>query len=99
MDVDGEKLGNAALEKQRQRLAVLPPKPMADAIALEGVEALIVEKRLDEGMAGRIAVQHRREIGADRLTDGGIVAQRLLEHLARQKRIEIVAAELAGEMI
>ena len=58
---------------------------MGDAIALQRMKAFVIEKGLDKGMAGGIAVEHRRQIGADRLADAGIGRQRFLEGFARQQ--------------
>ena len=99
MDVDAEQFGNAALEKQRHALALLGPQPVGDAIAFERMDPLEEQERLDMGMAGGIALEHGREVGAHRLADGGIGVDRLLEDLAGEHRVQIFAADLLGEVV
>ena len=41
------------------------PQPMREAVRLERVEALEVEHRLDEAVAGRVAVGDGEDVGAE----------------------------------
>jgi len=45
MDVDGKHLGHAALQEMRKLSPTIAPQPMANAVALQRVEALVVQKR------------------------------------------------------
>ena len=73
---------------------------MGDAIAFQRMEAFVEEKRLDKGMAGGIAVEHRRKVGAHRLADAGIGARSLpRKSRAPASGLEILAAQLLGQMV
>ena len=98
MDVDTEKLRDAALKKQRHPFAVLVPEPVRDAKRFQRLKALVVEKGLQIGVAGRVALEHSRKIGAHSRSDGHIARQRLFEGFAGQQRGDIVIAELLGEV-
>ena len=99
MDVDIEQFGNAALEEQRHAMAVLPPKPMGDAITFQRVEPLVEQECFCVGMTGWITLEHRRKIRSHRLPDPGIGDDGLFENLAGEHRTDILAAHLLGEMI
>ena len=71
MDVGLERRRGAALQIEREVLAVPVPKPMGEAMGLDGVEALEVEHRLDEARAGGIAVEDRDDVGAEGLGEVG----------------------------
>jgi hypothetical protein len=45
MDIDGKNLGHAALQEMCKLSPTIAPQPMADAVPLQRVEALIVQKR------------------------------------------------------
>ena len=45
MDIDGKDLGHAALQEMRKLSPNMAPQPMADAVPLQRVEALVVQKR------------------------------------------------------
>ena len=45
MNVDGKDLGHAALQEMRKLSPTIAPQPMGDAVPLQRVEALIVQKR------------------------------------------------------
>ena len=51
---------------------------------LDGVEALVVEHRLDEAVGRRIAVEHRDDVGAEHLAELRLVLQRVGIGLADQ---------------
>jgi hypothetical protein len=53
-------------------------------VRLDSVEALEVEQRLDIALAGRIPVEHRLDIGAQRFAPRRIVAEQPLIGLADQ---------------
>ena len=60
-------------------------------MGLDGVEALEVEQRIDEARGGRIAVVDGDHVGAERVAEIRLVAQRILiglaDHLARKLRM------------
>ena len=72
---------------------------MADAVAFQRMKAFVIEEGFDKGVAGRIALEHRRKVGANRCADPGVVRQGFFKGLARQQRIKIAAAQLARQMI
>ena len=72
---------------------------MGDAVAFQGMKALVVKKGLGKGMAGGIAIQHRHQIGAHRRPDLGIGGDGFLESLARGQGPQGLAAQLAGHVI
>lgn len=57
---------------------------MRQPVALERVEALEIEHRLQHAVAGRIAVEHGRHVGAHADGDLGIIGQRLVIGLLDQ---------------
>jgi hypothetical protein len=81
VDVGLEHLRGAALQVERKILAPVVPEPMGEPVRLDGVEALEVEHGLDQPRAGRIAVGHGGDVGAERRDDGGLVLDRLHEGL------------------
>ena len=77
MDVALEHRRRAALQIEREILAALAPEPVRQPMRLDGVEALVIEHRLDEAVGGRIAVDRRDDVGAERLADRRLVLQRV----------------------
>ena len=45
MDIDGKNLRHAALQEMRELSPTIAPQPMAEAVPLQRVEALVVQKR------------------------------------------------------
>ena len=66
MDVDLEQLRHAALQVEGQRLAALAPQPVRHAVGLQGQEALEEQERLHVALAGRVALEHRLQVGLGR---------------------------------
>ena len=77
MDVALEHRRRAALKVIGEVLAALVPEPVRQPMRLNGVEALVVEHRLDETVGRRIAVEHRDDVGAEHLADLRLVLQRI----------------------
>ena len=77
MDVALEHRRRAALQVIREVLAALAPEPVRKPMRLNGVEAFVVEHRLDEAVGRRIAVEGRDDVGAERLADLRLVFQRV----------------------
>ena len=46
MDIDGKDLGHAALQEMRKLSPTIAPQSMANAVPLQRVEALVVQKRV-----------------------------------------------------
>jgi len=63
------------------------------------MKSLEEEKRLDVGMAGRIALEDGGKVRPDRLADLFVFAHSLVEHLARLHRAQFLAADLPGKII
>jgi hypothetical protein len=47
VDVGAGDFGNAVLQEQRQGLALLLPQPVGDALALQRMEALEIQQRVE----------------------------------------------------
>jgi hypothetical protein len=72
MDIDGKDFGYAALQEMRKILAPVAPQPMANTMPLEGVEALVVEKRDQIALGRRITRSDSDEIGRRRGDGAGL---------------------------
>jgi len=91
VNIDTEDLGGAHLDEIGHVAPTLVPDPMADAIALQRLETLEEEQRLDIAVAGRIPLIDRHDVSARRgaertiLGKGGIgdLTQDELAHLGR----------------
>ena len=77
MDVALEHRRRAALQIEREIAAALVPQPMRQPVGLDGVEALVIEHRLDQPMGRRIAVGRRHQIGAERFADRRHILDRI----------------------
>jgi hypothetical protein len=72
---------------------------MGDAIAFQRVESFVEQKSVEIGVAGGIALEHRRQVGAHRLAESIIGGDGIVEHFADRQRTQIVAAQLARQMV
>src|SRR4051812_48243022 len=59
IDVALEYGGRAALQIISEVAPAFAPQPMRQAMRLEGVEAFVIEHRLEETVRGRIAIDRR----------------------------------------
>ena len=84
MDIALEDCRGAALQAKGEVPAAFTSQPMRKAMGLDGMKAFEVEQRIDEPRRRGVAVEHRHQIGAERVADIGIVAERLIEGLADQ---------------
>ena len=66
MDVGLEHLGGAALQIEGEITLAVAPQPMGQPVRLDGVEALEIQERLDEALAGRVAFVDGGDVGAHR---------------------------------
>ena len=66
MDVDAEDLRGPHLDEVGHVPAPLLPEPVADPVALERLEALEEQQRLQIAVARRIAVEDREDVGPRR---------------------------------
>ena len=66
-------------------------EPVRETMGLHGVEALEVEQRIDEARRRGIAIVDGDQIGAERIAEIRLVAQRLVigltDQIARQRRM------------
>jgi hypothetical protein len=69
MDVDPEDLRGAHLEIVRHVLALVHPEPARDPMALQRLEALEEQDRLQVAVAGRVALVDRQDVGPRRDAD------------------------------
>ena len=69
----------------------LLPQPVRETMRSGGVKALEVEQRIDEARRRGIAVVDGDHVGAERVAEIGLVAQRVLiglaDHVARELRM------------
>ena len=98
VDVDGEHLGDAGLEREREGAAVLRPEHVRDALGLDGEEALEVEEALGEADAGRVAGAGGEEVGDDGGAEGGVRGEGSQEEVVEERGEEGGGAELVGEV-
>ena len=82
IDIDAEYRRRAALQVEREILPAALPQEVRQAVGLQRVEALEIEHGLDRARAGRIAIDHRADIGADRLAGRGLGLDQLVIGLA-----------------
>ncbi len=66
---------------------------------LNGVEAFVVEHRLDVAVRGRIAVMHGDDVGAERQPDRRIVLQGIGVSLADQFAADISVRQPLGDAV
>ncbi|KAL8136563.1 hypothetical protein V2J09_002564 [Rumex salicifolius] len=66
VDVDGEYVGYAGVESERERTALVGPEEVGDAVCLTGEKSLVVEKTVGKRCARRVPETGGAEIG-----DGG----------------------------
>ena len=98
VDVDGEDLGDAGLERERQRAAALRPQHVRDAVRLHGEEALVVEEAVREARARRVPRPRRDEVGGGGGADGRVRRERGHEEVVEQRGEQRGGAELVGEV-
>ncbi len=72
MDIDAEHFRDAHLHEIGHVAAALLPEPMADPVGLHRLITLEEQDRLDEAQAGRVTVEHGRDIGAGGLAQIGV---------------------------
>jgi len=99
MDVGLEHLGRAALQIERKVPLSVAPEPMRQPVRLQRVEALEVEERLDETLAGRVAVEHGGKVGLETQADFGRCARRALERLQDQRLRDDVVLQPRGDAV
>lgn len=73
MDVDGEHLGNAALDMACQMPAAHRPEPVGDAVSLQRIESLEIEEWRQHFRVAGIAILDRLQIGHGRAQQAGLV--------------------------
>jgi hypothetical protein len=61
----------------RQRLAVVCPQPMANAVNLQRLETFEVQKRQIEFMAGGVAIDNRVKVITNSASYTAVILQRL----------------------
>ena len=101
MDIDGKDLGNPALQETGEIAPVIAPQPMADAMPLQRVKALVVEERRQMGLGRRVAGADGDEVGDGRGDDRRILGHRgareFAEPVRRQRRLGELAREQRAE--
>ena len=74
-------------------------QPVRQAMGLDGVKALEIEQGIDEARGGGIAVEHRHQVGAERVAEVGLVAQRFVIGLADQIARQRLMIEPFGDAV
>ncbi len=72
---------------------------MGDPVGLHRLESLEEQHRLQEAVAGRIAVEHRHHVGPRRLADLRRIDMRLVGDLAQDLLAHLARGELDREAI
>ena len=98
VDVDGEDVGDAGLEREREGAALLRPEHVRDAVGLDGEEPLVVEEAVREPDAGGVAGAGGEEVGDDGGAEGGVRGERGEEEVVEERGEEGGGAELVGEV-
>ena len=93
IDVALERRRGTALQIEREILAALAVEPMRQPMGLDGVEALVVEHRLDEAAGRRIAVEGGDDVGAEDFADRRLIVERVAIGLADQVAGHVGIAE------
>ena len=76
MDVDPEHLRGPHLDEIGHVLAPPRPEPVADAVALQRLEPLEEQQRLQIAVAGRVALEDRQDVGPRRDAELRVVLHR-----------------------
>lgn len=101
VDVGLEDFGGTALQIEREIAPALVPEPMRQAVGLQGMEALEIEHRLDQPVAGRVTIEHGGDVGAKALGDLAVIRDRLVEslgdQLGRQRRMAEARGDAMGD--
>src|SRR5262245_13392170 len=97
IDVGLEHSRRAALQIVGKILATLFPKPMGQAVSLDGVEAFEIQHRLEEAIGRGVTIEGRHDVGAERLADRGIAFERVAISLPAQLRRDICMIEPLGD--
>jgi hypothetical protein len=98
VDIDGEDVGDAGLEREREGAAVLRPEDVRDAVGLDGEEPLVVEQAVGEPDAGGVAGARGDEVGDDGGAEGGVRGERGEEEVVEERGEEGGGSELVGEV-
>ena len=80
-------------------LAALAPQPVRQPVRLNGVEAFVVENRLEETVGRRIAVEHRDDVGAERFAQLWLVLQRVGIGLPDQLGLDVGMIEPLADAV
>ncbi len=99
VDVHLEQLRAAALQVEGERLAPVAPQEMGDAVGLDGEVALEEQERLQIALAGRVALEHRAEVGLGRGDDVRVGRIGVVADLAQAHGPELLVPQLARELV
>src|SRR4029078_3648688 len=97
VDVDGEDFRAALLEMRREEQALFVPEPMRDAMALQGMKALEVQKRRQKTPRSRGASADPQQIVADCAPDLRGAREGFVEQVTEQHRRQVVGRQAARE--
>jgi len=74
VNIDTELPRHLALQKQRQRLSVMCSQPVPDAVNLQRLKTLEVQKRNVQLMAGGIPIENRVQVVPNCASDIAVIA-------------------------
>jgi hypothetical protein len=99
MDIGLKDLGRTALEIEREVALTIGPQPVIQAVGLDRVEALEIEKGLDEALARGIALEDGGDIGLEGLADPRLGRTRAVEGAQDQRQADDVVPESGGDAV
>ena len=99
MNVGLEHLGRAALQIQGEITLPMVPQPVVQTVRLDRVEALEIQERLNQPIAGRVAFQHGGDVGFRRFHDAAVIRGRFAERLHDQRQGNDVVLQPDGDAV
>ena len=99
VDVDAEGARGLALQEQREIAPPVVPQRVGEAVRRQRVEPFEVEQRVDVAVAGRIAVEHGGEIGAEDAAQVGTLFEHRLERLIDQDGFDLGMIEALSQPV
>ena len=97
MDIDGENAAGLALQVVGEIAPSLVPQFMREAVRDQRMEALEIEQRLDQAIAGGVAIEDGVEVGPEDLADVRRLGQHGCKRLADQRCIDIRMMQALGK--
>src|SRR5690606_21130425 len=96
IDVDLEHLAGTALQVERKVAAAVQPQGIGEAVRLDRLVALEIEERVQRLVAGRVALERRREVRPRFRSDLRTQLESILESLSDQVSRHVRVVEAFG---